>query len=85
MGKKYAPSGYQIIDLGTVNNEDVIVVGQSEDRDLLLELFRTKRIIKKPLLLKLSDRMIAIPSFINERNIYVIIKLLPLDCCRWFW
>ena len=70
MGKKYVPSGYQILDLGTLENEDEILNGQSEQRDILLELFRTERIINKPLLLKLSGRMIVIPNFVTMTNIY---------------
>ena len=70
MGKKYVPSGYQILDLGTLNDGDIIVNGQSEDRNVLLELFKTKRIIGKPLLLKLFGTMIVIPSFVNLFTIY---------------
>jgi predicted nucleotidyltransferase len=51
MTKKYVPSGYQIINLGSVADGDIIAKGTNSDVDLLIELAKEQKLTKKPILL----------------------------------
>lgn len=59
MGKKYTPSGYQIIDLGiiTVKTEQEVTInkGENTDADVLIDLSQRGRLADKPILLKFFD------------------------------
>ena len=54
MGKKYVPSGYQIIDLDVTGLVDGDELPINEDSETLKELFKNKQILNKPILLHLK-------------------------------
>lgn len=60
MGKKYAPSGYQIIRLDLIENDGKLIVADSDDKKLLIEI-RKESVIDnnqeplKPVLLDIND------------------------------
>ena len=57
MSKKYVPSGYQIIDLGSMDliSDVTLNKGTSEDVYILISLLYEDRLLNKPILLKLRD------------------------------
>lgn len=60
MGKKYVPSGYQIIRLDLIEDDGNLIVADSDDKKLLIEI-RKESIIDnnqeplKPVLLDIND------------------------------
>lgn len=53
MSKKYIPSGYQIINVFTYDDEGTIKIRESEDKTILKEILKNG--INKPILLHLND------------------------------
>ena len=57
--KKYVPSGYQIIDLGTIDLSNLpvtITASENEDVKTICEIVKEKRLSKKPILLAYTDQ-----------------------------
>ena len=57
MAKKYVPSGYQIIDLGSHDLSSAVTItkGTNADADVLIDLYEREKLIDKPILLKVHD------------------------------
>lgn len=57
MAKKYVPSGYQIIDLGSLDLSSNVTInkGENADADVLISLVSEGKLGKKPILLSLYD------------------------------
>ena len=55
MGKKYVPSGYQILEIeSTDKDNDDILLKNTDDEKLLYELFKSGKILEKPILLRVT-------------------------------
>lgn len=75
MGKKYTPSGYQIIDLGTIDLSTTpkdILKGVNADVDKLIELYANGKLNNKPILLSFyaanffGKQITVIPSCLDN-------------------
>ena len=55
MGKKYAPSGYQIINITLIDDDGDIQIQDSEDKKILEKIIKEKQLFNKPMLLRCRD------------------------------
>lgn len=59
MGKKYTPSGYQIINLGSYSDGDGLItdapLGYEDDAKLLFEILKKGSFIEKPVLIHVLE------------------------------
>ena len=71
MGKKYVPSGYQIIeiDINRLDGNNVLPK-ETEDEKVLYDLFINKKLYQKPILLRiLNDGEILLNGFAVAYNV----------------